>query len=58
MYNNFGDVNIMHQMFALIGIFTVYICMYIVLVSIYVCACVCVLLCKNWFCKHVSLVGQ
>ena len=30
----------MHQIFVLIGIFTVYICMYVILVSMCVCACV------------------
>ena len=39
---SFGDLNIMHQIFVLIGIFTVYISMYVILVSMCVCAYVCV----------------
>ena len=40
LYHRFGDVNIMHQIFVLFGIFTVNICMYVILVSICVYACV------------------
>ena len=44
---SFGDLNIMHQIFVLIGIFTVYICMYVILVSMCVCVRVRILLYKN-----------
>ena len=56
MYHSFGDVNIMHQIFVLIGIIIVYICMYVILVSNCVCACVCVfvLLYKN-VCLYVCI---
>ena len=58
---SFGDLNIMHQIFLLIGIFTVYICMYVILVSMCVCAyvCVCVYCCiKMYVCMCVFIVGQ
>ena len=48
----------MHQIFVLIGIFTVYICMYVILVSMCVCVHVCVLLYKMYDCMCVFIVGQ
>ena len=54
---SFGDVNIMHQIFVLVGIFTVYICMYVILASICVCACVYIAI-KMYVCMCVFVVGQ
>ena len=57
--HSFGDVNIMHQIFVLIGIFTVYIRMYVILVSICVYVRMCVYCCiKMYVCMCVFIVGQ
>ena len=54
-------VNIMPQIFGLIGIFTAYIYMYVILLSFCVCACVCgcVYCCiRMYVCMCVFIVGQ